>query len=500
MRARSLSTEAAIVGGAAAVVAIGMFAATASSSRLPLVVLAVFVLGIYATANARHLRRALLAVILLDLVLQWDVNLGYRSSAAEIGAEGGLNVSLTSFALAGLYALWAVERSRPRSGAPPLLLKAALPLVTYVAISAVSIAAARDPVLGGYQLALLLQTLLLFVYLASTVRDSAELLFVITILMVALVLEGTIMLALEATGAGFNVAGLDAYARAPAPALDGSLANRAAGTLGSPNTAGSVLSPLLALALGLLVAPVNRRLRALAMVGIVVGLPALVLTGSRGGWISFLVAFAIVGVVATRRGLVPLRTVAGAALVIAVVVLPVGGIVAARISDEDGGAAGSRIPLARLAVDMIEDHPLLGVGLNNAGVSIPFYAGSDFTREWLYTVHNKYLLVASESGLLALAAFLWFLVGILAAATRCLRSTEPLLAALGIGMLGALVGYTVNMSVDIFSNRAQVQMLCVLGAIVAAMAGLPQRRTGADIVRSTDGRRLAVTAYERLAS
>src|SRR2546426_12821121 len=54
-------------------------------------------------------RKLLLAVILLDIPFQLDINLGYRADAAELGALGGLNVSVTTISLIVLYALWLGE-------------------------------------------------------------------------------------------------------------------------------------------------------------------------------------------------------------------------------------------------------------------------------------------------------------------------------------------------------------------------------------------------------
>src|SRR5215217_1824409 len=52
------------------------------------------------------LRQVLLAVVLLDIPLQWDVNLGWRPDAVAVGAVGGISISATTLALFGLYALW----------------------------------------------------------------------------------------------------------------------------------------------------------------------------------------------------------------------------------------------------------------------------------------------------------------------------------------------------------------------------------------------------------
>ncbi len=92
--------------------------------------------------------------------------------------------------------------------------------------------------------------------------------------------------------------------------------------------------------------------------------------------------------------------------------------------------------------------------------------------DWLYLVHNRYLLVASESGLLALAAFLWFLYAVVRCGLGCVRSGDDLLAPLASGLVAGVVGTLVTMSAEPFAGRAQVQGLWLVSALLVAMAAL----------------------------
>jgi putative inorganic carbon (HCO3(-)) transporter len=457
----------------ALVVAAGAFAATAASSRLALVALPAAALLPYAALLARDLRHVLLAAIVFDVLLQWDINLGYQEYAASVGAEPGLNISLTTFALAGLYALWAVERGRLGSGAPPLALRPARPLLPYIGISAASIVAARDPMLGVYYLALLLQTLLLFVYIVTTARSRREIVFILMTVMAAVTLEGALILGLRVTGKSFDVAGLNTTYPIPGGPVAGGT-TRLGGTIGSPNTAAGVLVVLLPSALALLAAPVPRHVRILALAALGVGIPALILTGSRGGYLGFVVACAVLAVVAVRRGTIPLRKAVGAACLITAFALPLAGVIANRVENPAPRSGESRIAMAELASEMIKSRPLLGVGLNNVGVNIVDYAGPSLTGQFVYTIHDKYLLVAAESGVAAMLAFIWFLVVTIVRAVRCVRSFDPLIVWAAAGLLAGILGQMVHMTVDIFASRAQVQSLWLVAALVAAVAALDE--------------------------
>jgi putative inorganic carbon (HCO3(-)) transporter len=404
--------------------------------------------------------------------LQWDINVGYQVAAGALGAEAGLNVSLTTFALAGLYALWAAERSRPYNDAPAPVLEPARPLFAYVGISALSIAAARDPTLGIYYLALLVQTLLVFIYLVSTVRTRGDLLFVVTAVMVAMAAEGALMVALYVTGANVDVAGINTNYPIPGGPGPEGVVTRVGGTVGTPNTAAGVLVVMLPVALALVMGPTPRFTRLAAAAALGTGIPALAATGSRGGWVGLLAGCIVLAAIGVARGGVPMRRVVTAALVTVVLVLPLGGHVAERITDPAPGSSASRVSMARLAVEMINDHPLLGVGLNNVAVNIDAYAGPEFTRQFVYTIHDKYLLVASESGLLALAAFLWFLGATMAGAVRSLRSQMPLVFWTAAGLLAGVIAQMIHMTVDIFASRPLVESLWLAAAILATLPAI----------------------------
>ena len=69
-----------------------------------------------------------------------------------------------------------------------------------------------------------------------------------------------------------------------------------------------------------------------------------------------------------------------------------------------------RAELNWIALEMFKDHPLFGVGLNNFTVVMGEYGKVSGWIRFLQPVHNVYLLIAAETGLLGLAAFLLLLI------------------------------------------------------------------------------------------
>lgn len=76
-------------------------------------------------------------------------------------------------------------------------------------------------------------------------------------------------------------------------------------------------------------------------------------------------------------------------------------------------ADSERIQYLKMAIDMIKEHPLLGIGFNNFQLYEdpiqPGYPGHIFFSK----VHNIYLLIASEMGMISGALFLLFIFSIL---------------------------------------------------------------------------------------
>ncbi len=69
-----------------------------------------------------------------------------------------------------------------------------------------------------------------------------------------------------------------------------------------------------------------------------------------------------------------------------------------------------RLQSARVAISMIRQQPLVGVGLNNFVPQLPNYWQAPETIRFLQPVHNIFLLVAAETGLVGLTVFLWLLI------------------------------------------------------------------------------------------
>jgi O-antigen ligase len=424
-----------------------------------------------------NLRQVLLAVVLLGIPLHWDVNLSWRPDAVALGAIGGISISATTLALVGLYALWIAERTA--GGGHPVRFWPALPLVAYIAVTALSLIVAEDRQLGVFELVLLTQTLLLFLYVASNVRTQEEVTFIVVGLLAGFLLEGAIMITTSALGISFHWLGLSSSTRD----LVGSGASdaRAGGTIGGANAAAAYIAMLLPIAIVVLWMDIAVWIKRFSVVASGVGIVALVLTYSRGGWLAAIVAALFVTSVAVYRGDIPGGRVAAAGAVVLLLVVPFHGSIEARISGQTQGVAYSqnaRLPLIQLAWKIIQDRPLLGVGANNFAPAISRYAGPEFSGEWLRSVHSLYFLAWAEAGFGALLALLWFLGSSLMRGWKAIVRAGPM-APLALGLTASILSAMVTMGVERFIQRPLLEPLWLVAALLVAVEALGQR-TGID--------------------
>jgi putative inorganic carbon (HCO3(-)) transporter len=112
-----------------------------------------------------------------------------------------------------------------------------------------------------------------------------------------------------------------------------------------------------------------------------------------------------------------------------------------------------RVALMINAIEMIKDNPLLGVGLNNFPEAFYTYEVTGLDFEMLFPVHNTWLLIASEQGLIGLAAFLIFMLYIFLDARRSIKDVSRLHAATAVGLTAGLLGwFTHNMVAPLYQN------------------------------------------------
>lgn len=203
---------------------------------------------------------------------------------------------------------------------------------------------------------------------------------------------------------------------------------------------------------------VHGRVRALAAVGVAGSGAALILTYSRSAWAGTLLGVVVVGARMGRRFVFAL-----VALVV-IVALAAPSVVGrlsdlGEIRDEEGNPSNTfvwRLDYWRQVASEADRNPVTGVGLRV----------TQSLTERGKLPHNDFLRAFVETGVVGLAAYLWLLYTLVAAARRAVRSApEGLPTGLALGFAGCVAGIILVSTVS--NVMSQVIVLWYFFALAA---------------------------------
>jgi O-antigen ligase len=214
---------------------------------------------------------------------------------------------------------------------------------------------------------------------------------------------------------------------------------RFAGTFGAPSVAATYITVALLFLFSRLFSEerATRATRLWWLFGI--GFLALLASRTRSAWIALAIGLVGLGWRSYRSGTISRRVVGRllvAALLAFVIAWP---LVSKRLAEDHEGSAETRGNLVAVAMAMIKANPVSGVGLNTATSRVNLYAAAAGVGGWVFIVHNQFLLVAAETGIPGLIAFL-FVIGVgIKAARRCMRSDDTLIRETGAVLFWSLM-------------------------------------------------------------
>jgi putative inorganic carbon (HCO3(-)) transporter len=142
-----------------------------------------------------------------------------------------------------------------------------------------------------------------------------------------------------------------------------------------------------------------------------------------------------------------------------------------HVTDESF-AVVERLAHWQAALGMLNDHPLLGVGIGNYVPVYPAYAVPGW-RDPLGHAHNYYLNIAAETGLVGLTAYLMLLAVCFWQAWKGVRRLSGPEQAMALGILGILGVFSVH---SLFDNLYVHGMNMHLAIMVGLLFVLTRRR------------------------
>lgn len=239
-------------------------------------------------------------------------------------------------------------------------------------------------------------------------------------------------------------------------------------TLHNPNLLAGFLVVIMALAAGLGLSAYRFKGKVLVS-GLILALGVcLVLTYSRGAWLSVLAVIVTLGLLKSRKilwllALIPVAMVVGHEVVLERLL---------SIMNPTDTSATLRIALWESTLAMIADKPFFGIGWGAYGIVYPeydFFVQDAGTK--IFHAHNMYLHIAAEIGIPGLLVFLALLLGHARRAMNLAVSvSDRWTAGLMLGALAALVGIAVGGFTDYVLFNIQMSMLFwLLNAVVVVV-------------------------------
>lgn len=319
---------------------------------------------------------------------------------------------------------------------------------------------------------MMVEPVLFYILLRAVARDRSTLLRLTDALLVA----------------GFLVAiiGLYQFARGEAIITAEEGARRLASVYGSPNNVGLFLGRCIPFLLAFAILPLDKRRRIFAGILFAVLLFAVILSQSAGALLLGVPAsIAVVLILALgKRGVIVvggLAVVSGAAVLVAMQSARF-----ARILNFTEGTSFFRLRVWESAVQMILDHPITGLGLDQF---LYAYRGRYILPDaWqepnLSHPHNVFLDFWVRLGIFGLIVFLWIQAIFWRQSLRLYRTIrsaaarEPLTLALVIGMMGSMINLLAHGLVDnsIYVNDLAYVFMLLLG-LCANLAMLQREET-----------------------
>jgi len=365
-----------------------------------------------------------------------------------VAVAKGINFGLAEMVLLVAYSHWFFQIFAARSRPLPKLGVFDVLFAVFFVAQCLSLLGAPDRQLAFFDIVYNLKFYLIFFFIAHKI-ERRHLKVVVVLLMLGLLVEGPLALyerlsgnvgigrtkgdvAAEEFGNQYEVPGLEQI--------------RAEGTTKDSHTLGEYLAMLLPLPLAYVV---MRRLKPrirLPLVGIMlVGVGGLVVTFSRAGWFSFLLAGVFllwIAVFIWRQGqalFITLSLVAAASLLYPKIYE----YAIVRIFEAPGEIMQSRYDMNWTALNIMRDNFLLGYGPGNYLEALRDPAVTVIGPDWL-PVHNAFLYIASESGIFAAVAFFSLIWIAMVRCWRQRRHPDLLVRGLAAAMYAGFLAYLLD--------------------------------------------------------
>jgi len=401
--------------------------------------------------------------------------------------SSGLSLQLSDLSLLPLLFLWFFENKivqKRRLIWRSKLHRIAALLLAWLWFTAII---SKDPLAGVLGAVVYTKFFFIFLILSDYIKTPRQVRRILVVLGLSLLFQVLMACAQVATGSPLEIQGTKITTLGTRLVFEyagGTHAFRPQGFLGHPNVLADFCVFILPVFATLVLGGrriIGRHLWWFSVIVAILGTGVLVMTLSRGGWISFFMATVFILVLGFRFGLVSRQQLTGFALscfFFGIVTLSFYPSAIYRITERDQRSTDARLAMMNQALLIIEKNPIAGVGLGGynraAQTTIPMSwsnLGIPFQETLLKgIVHNKYLLTAAENGLIGLMLMLAVLFIPLISVWKINDWPDPAYYVLALGLAAAIFGQIFFYLFDHFYNDVRIHYLWIYLGLLSALA------------------------------
>ena len=421
-------------------------------------------------------KKFLLASLIITCMIRTNVNLWMPTPSYYSTGSGTTSTAIELFAfdppliLLALYLL--IERKAKKNTSFKISDIAAMLFILFTTLSIVN---CEYPFLAIVRLPVLLRMPLIYYCLSRGVMSKQDVNVVAQVLIFCIMLQSFLAIAQTYFGTfawlGSIVERTDQVTTVQVGNLE---VGRATGTIGYTTVFAQYMGMLSPIALSFFVFSSSNRNQLIALTAYVLSLLALFLSRSRAEFINLPIVFLLILIMAVyKRKFIPMNilkisSVLGAMIVIFSIYSET---IIGRFILPDEDSAYSRIPMNRIAVNVIKSNPVFGVGLHNYTHAMHKYGIDKEIPNMEFGVHNTFLYIAAETGIINLffILFLWFTT--YKRLLYCLKNDDTSLWIVAAGLMCGLTALFIHSNVEEGFHVHQV-LSCMLWSYFGLAAAL----------------------------
>jgi putative inorganic carbon (hco3(-)) transporter len=312
------------------------------------------------------------------------------------------------------------------------------PIAALLIIMAISVAASSERFLGLSALLYAVHYYFLYWIAFNIVRTPQDFQRLVILVLVTLGMQSLVYFTQSALGITFDFLG-NTILEEEVPRPGGTVSTNPAGFV-------SFIMPALMMASAVALSNRRRLLHAYSIPLMFMGLAAVGLSFTRAAWLGLVFGFFAIVLIGARRRWINPRMVVTLVVVVGIGVAVLFPKMLERVGSDYGpsGAGATveayneRMGLNLIALNVIAHNPVFGVGPGAYSHAFREYVPPGL-NQWLFTVHNVYLLWAAETGIPGGIAFIALLIFGFKVALRLSRAPPSLISICATGWLGAMI-------------------------------------------------------------